>query len=104
MTDGEICVFDDIGRSNFDRLQDRARRRRWFEGCDPVGYAVFDLLVDHGVNITQLTLIQRKALLADLLDPSPDNVLVVGHFAVDIPRFFNDAVLSLQLGGGGGQA
>jgi hypothetical protein len=54
------------------------------------------LLVDQGITITQLTLIQRKALLADLLDPSPDNVLVMGHFAVDIPGRFNDAVLGLQ--------
>src|SRR6476659_4887178 len=36
VTDGEICVFDETGRSNFNRLQARARRRRWFEGCDPV--------------------------------------------------------------------
>jgi len=96
VTDGEICVLDDIGRSNFNRLQDRACRRRWFEGRDPVGYAVFDLLVDHGVNITRLTRLQRKLLLADLLDSSPDNVLVMGHFAVDIPARFNDAVLGLQ--------
>lgn len=27
--DGEVCVLDDLGRSNFDLLQDRARRRRW---------------------------------------------------------------------------
>jgi bifunctional non-homologous end joining protein LigD len=99
VTDGEICVFDETGRSNFNRLQARARRRRWFEGCDPVRYAVFDLLVDHGVNITQLTLLQRKALLADLLDLSPDNVFAVGHFDEDIPRLFNDAVLGLHLEG-----
>lgn len=86
VVDGEMCVFDDFGRSDFARLQDRARRRRWYEGADPVGYAVFDLLVDHGINITRQPLAQRKALLADLLDPSPDNVLAVGHFDSDIPR------------------
>ena len=92
-------IYDETGRSNFNRLQARARRRRWFEGCDPVRYAVFDLLVDHGVNITQLTLLQRKALLADLLDLSPDNVFAVGHFDEDIPRVFNDALLGLHLEG-----
>jgi bifunctional non-homologous end joining protein LigD len=34
--DGEICVLDDLGRSNFDRLRARASRRRWYEGADPV--------------------------------------------------------------------
>jgi bifunctional non-homologous end joining protein LigD len=99
VTDGEVCVFDDIGRSDFNRLQARARRRRWFEGCEPVGYAVFDLLVDHGINITALPLVRRKALLAELLDPPPDNILPVGHFHGDIPRIFHDAVLGLQLEG-----
>ncbi|MDM0032099.1 hypothetical protein QTI33_08095 [Variovorax sp. J22P271] len=99
IVDGEICVFDEIGRADFDRLHARARRRRWFEGCDPVGYAVFDLMVDHGIDITQHTLLQRKALLGELLDHSPDNVLPVGHFDQDIPRIFNDAVLGLKLEG-----
>lgn len=100
LTDGEVCVFDDIGRSDFNRLQDRARHRRWYEGCDLVGYAVFDLLVDRGIDITENTLMQRKALLAELLlDPSPENVLVVGHFDEDIPRVFKDAVLGLKLEG-----
>lgn len=29
IVDGEICVLDDLGRSDFNRLHDRARRRRW---------------------------------------------------------------------------
>ncbi len=37
ITDGEVCVFDDLGRSDFDRLQARARRRRYVEGGDHVG-------------------------------------------------------------------
>ena len=34
--DGAICVLDNIGRSSFDRLRDRAHRRRWYTGCDAV--------------------------------------------------------------------
>jgi len=67
VVDGEI----DLGRSDFNRLHARARRRRWFEGCDPVGYAVFDLMVDHGIDITQNTLLQRKALLANYWTLAP---------------------------------
>jgi bifunctional non-homologous end joining protein LigD len=49
--DGEVCVMDEIGRSNFDRLQARAVRRCYYPECDPVTYAMFDLLVDRGKNI-----------------------------------------------------
>lgn len=48
--DGEVCVLDDLGRSDFNRLQDRAGHRRWVEGGDPA-----------------------------LLDPLPASVLLVGH-------------------------
>ncbi|MDM0047573.1 RNA ligase family protein [Variovorax sp. J22R115] len=99
VTDGEVCVFDERGRSDFDRLQHRGLRRRWVDGGDPVGYAVFDLMVHRGIDVTRRTLMQRKALLAELLDPCPDNVLAIGHFEEDIPRVFNNAVLSLKLEG-----
>ena len=39
VTDGEVCVLDDIGRSDFKRLRMRATRRRWHEGVDPVPIA-----------------------------------------------------------------
>ena len=29
VVDGEVCVLDELGRSNFDRLQYRGRKRRW---------------------------------------------------------------------------
>jgi bifunctional non-homologous end joining protein LigD len=51
VVDGEVCVMDEIGRSNFDRLQARAVRRCYYPECDPVTYAMFDLLVDRGKNI-----------------------------------------------------
>lgn len=35
IVDGEVCVMDDFGRSDFDRLQDRARRRCYYPDCDP---------------------------------------------------------------------
>jgi bifunctional non-homologous end joining protein LigD len=42
ITDGEVAVLDDIGRSDFNRLQDRALRRG--PGGEPVIYCMFDLL------------------------------------------------------------
>ncbi|MDM0076991.1 hypothetical protein QTH90_21455 [Variovorax sp. J2P1-59] len=99
ITDGEVCVFDDLGHSDFDRLQARGQRRRFVDGGDRVGYAIFDLMVDHGIDVTGQTLLQRKAILGELLDPCPDNVLVVGFFDSDIERVFNEAVLGMKLEG-----
>ena len=44
IVDGEVCVLDGIGRSDFDRLQDRARLRRYRPGADLVAFCVFDVL------------------------------------------------------------
>lgn len=65
--DGEVCVLDDLGRSDFNRLQDRSRRRRWYDGCDAVTYCAFDLLFEDGRNIMGLPLVERRARLAKLL-------------------------------------
>ncbi|MBT2326249.1 hypothetical protein J7E62_28385 [Variovorax paradoxus] len=102
VTDGEVCALDHLGRSDFERLQDRASRRRWFPGAAPVTYAVFDLLVDQGVDVTQLPLIERKARLAQLLKVPPLSVLFVNHFdneAHDINSIVRDAVVPFELEG-----
>jgi len=102
VTDGEGCVLDDMGRSDFDRFQDRARRRRWYEGADPVTYCAFDLLVDQGDDITQLPLVERKARLANLLKVPRPSVLFVNHFdneAHDIHSIVRDAVVPFELEG-----
>lgn len=78
--DGEVCVLDELGRSDFMRLQDRARRRRWYEGADPVVFCAFDLLVRSGRRLVDEPVERRKAQLAELLTPAPPSVLYVGHF------------------------
>jgi bifunctional non-homologous end joining protein LigD len=99
IVDGEVCVLDDMGRSDFDRLQDRARKRRWYEGADPVAYCVFDLLQVADLDITDRPLIARKLALTELLTPLPPNILVVGHFEEDAKMLFRDAVIPLKLEG-----
>ena len=49
--DEEVSVLDGMGRSDFIRLQHRARRKRWYEGADPVTYCVFDLLAELGASL-----------------------------------------------------
>ena len=98
--DGEVCVLDDLGRSDFNRLQDRARRRCYYPECDPVVFCAFDLLALDGRSIIGLPLEARKAHLAALLSPAPPSVLYVGHFSADEGRvMFEQGVQPLQLEG-----
>ena len=75
--DGEVCVLDDMGRSDFDRLQDRAKRRGYREGDDPVIYCAFDVLVHRGLDVRPLPLANRKAILRRLLRRNLPSVLLV---------------------------
>lgn len=60
IVDDEVCVMDDLGHSDFDRLQERAVRRSHFRGCHPVVYTVFDLLMDRGRSVMDLPLTERR--------------------------------------------
>jgi bifunctional non-homologous end joining protein LigD len=88
IVDGEVCVMDDLGRSDFDRLQERAVRRCYYPDCDPVTFAMFDLLVHHGENIMGLPLGDRKARLRKLFTPKPKKTLLVmeaiPHFGIEL--------------------
>ncbi|WP_198084966.1 hypothetical protein [Variovorax sp. E3] len=99
VVDGEICVLDELGRSDFDKLQDRARRRRWYAGASPVVYCIFDLLVNRGVDITRQPLVKRKAALSTVFRPSRPGILVVQHFDDQAGRIFEEAVIPLKLEG-----
>lgn len=75
--DGEVCVLDDIGRSDFERLHRRARRKGWYRGADPVAYCVFDLLVGKGNDFRGQSLERRKAALQKLIGPPAPGLLFV---------------------------
>lgn len=65
--DGEACVMRPDGTSDFNLLQERARRRKWYPGAPVVTYCVFDLLVHHGKLTVNMPLVERKALLEGLV-------------------------------------
>lgn len=97
--DGEACVLDDLGRSDFNRLQERARRRRWYMDCDQVTLCAFDLLVHDGRSLMDLPLVERKACLAKMLAKVPKQVLLyVGDFSADA-GLFQEVVMALRLEG-----
>jgi bifunctional non-homologous end joining protein LigD len=98
--DGEACVLNDIGVSDFERFQDRARRRRWYPGCDQVTLCAFDLMVHNGQNVMGLELVERKALLRELLAQVPKQcVLFVQDLPADASLFASMLGAGLQIEG-----
>jgi bifunctional non-homologous end joining protein LigD len=65
--DGEVVVLDDQGRTSFAELQAAFQegKQRY------ITYFAFDLLHLDGYNLRDLTLLERKSLLADLFSRSP---------------------------------
>ena len=97
--DGEACVLDDLGRSDFEALHARARRRRHYQGAPQVTLMAFDLLVHDGHSVMALPLAERKARLSQLLARLPKEcVLYVGEFPAQ-ENLFQEVVLGLQLEG-----
>lgn len=95
--DGEVCVLDDIGRSDFDRLHARALRRRWYPGADLVVLCAFDLLAHRGRDLRGQPIERRKAALQQLLASATTGLLYVSH--IDDGAWLFDQVLTLQLEG-----
>ncbi len=74
------------------RLQDRAKRRKWYEGADPVVFCAFDLLVRDGRSLIGLPIEGRKQQLQELLSPLPTSTTYVGHFESELgPELFAKA-------------
>ncbi len=98
--DGETCVLDEDGVADFNRLQTRARHRRWYPGCDPVTLCAFDILVHHGQPVMGLPLVDRKALLQQLLAGVPKrHVLFVGDLPADADLFKAMVLAGLRIEG-----
>jgi bifunctional non-homologous end joining protein LigD len=89
--DGEVVAFDDAGRPDFGRLQQRmhvadrrqaARRAR----AVPTVLLLFDLLALDGHDLCDLPLVDRRRLLEQLVQPGP-------HWQV--PAFHEDGEMLL---------
>ena len=73
--DGEVVAFDDAGRSDFGRLQPRmhagdAAKVARLRDATPVIYVVFDLLQLDDTSLLDLPYVDRRSLLADLVEPT----------------------------------
>jgi bifunctional non-homologous end joining protein LigD len=97
--DGEVYVLDEAGRSDFMRLQERARRKRWYEGCDPVVYCPFDLLAKDGRSLIEEPVEKRKQQLRALLPPNLPAVLYVDHCSAEHGRGLFEQAKALEMEG-----
>lgn len=95
--DGEVCVLDELGRSDFARLHARARRKGWYENADLVVYCVFDVLIAMGKDLRSTALEKRKALVSKMLRSHADRLLLVT--GVDDGAWLYSSALQLQLEG-----
>ena len=87
--DGEAVVFTEDGKSSFQALQNAFDSR--FTGT--IVYCVFDLLYANGYDLRQTPLMERKRLLASLLNGRRiDSVLKYSdHIAGDNQASFEEA-------------
>ena len=74
--DGEIITFAPDGRPDFGRLQHRMHVSTPVAAAEgaatqPVAYVVFDILWLDGHDVTPVPYLDRKRLLADLVEPGP---------------------------------
>jgi bifunctional non-homologous end joining protein LigD len=83
VVDGEILVLNDKGVSNFGHLQN------WRSEADgELVYYIFDLLWYDDKNLMDLQLIQRQAILKELLPTDNDNIRVSQVFKASGTEFF----------------
>lgn len=78
--DGEVCVLDQYGRTDFNQLHARARARRHKPGTAAVAYAIFDVLVFRGRNVCALPLRERQVLLEEVFERPGSSLLRVTGF------------------------
>ncbi|MEJ6981454.1 DNA ligase D [Pedobacter sp. P351] len=84
--DGEILVLNDKGISDFGALQN------WRSEADGnLVYYVFDILWYEGKNLMGLPLIQRLAILKEILPTDDDRIRQSKVFATNGTEFFNAA-------------
>lgn len=98
--DGEAAVLGEHGVSDYNRLQERARHRRWYPGAPAVTLCAFDLLIHDGQDVMALALVERKARLAQLLAPCERAaVMFLGELPADAAVFHAMVAAGLKVEG-----
>jgi bifunctional non-homologous end joining protein LigD len=87
LLDGEVVVENDKGASSFSLLQIALREGQ----TDRFVYCVFDILHRDGADLTVRPLVERKAVLKELLRGVTDPIRYAEHFDEDGPRLLKHA-------------
>jgi bifunctional non-homologous end joining protein LigD len=100
--DGELCVLDDQGKPQFERLGRRARMKRTVSVTaaareEPAVLFAFDCLSFKGKDVRKLPLLRRKKYVQDALQRS-QRIRPVQHVGEQGVRLY-DAASALQLEG-----
>ena len=85
--DGEVVIIDKDGTTDFQKLQNYNSK----SSEDILKYYVFDLLYLNGHSITQLTLMERKSLLPDLLE-NLEHIIYCDHLEAMGPTLYKRAI------------
>jgi bifunctional non-homologous end joining protein LigD len=88
--DGEIVALDQDGRPRFQLLQPRGGRKGGLEalrGKGHIVYYIFDLLYRDGYDLMPCPLVERKAILEEIVTPA-GFVKVSDHIVTEGERFF----------------
>jgi bifunctional non-homologous end joining protein LigD len=84
--DGEIVVFDQSGLPSFQKLQNYRSQQHYI-----IQYYVFDCLAYEGKSIARLPLVERKAILQELL-PASDIIRYCDHVEEQGKALFKEMV------------
>ncbi len=82
--DGEIVVFDEKGKPNFQKLQNYQSNDKF-----TIQYYVFDILYLDGKNITNLPVTERKEILKKVL-PKSEVILYCDHVDTEGKALFQE--------------
>lgn len=82
--DGEIVVFDEQGKPNFQKLQNYRSNDKY-----TIQFYAFDILYLDGKNITNLPAIERKEILKKIL-PKSDTILYCDHVDTEGKALFRE--------------
>lgn len=93
--DGELIVSGSEGKPDFEEMMGRFMSSR---DRTPVTFVTFDILEHEGERVTNLPLLERKELLADLI-PTDSSVLAKSQFIEGHGEAYFDAVKSQGLEG-----
>jgi bifunctional non-homologous end joining protein LigD len=82
--DGEIVVFDETGKPNFQKLQNYQSNDKYI-----IQYYVFDILFLEGKDMTNLPVTERKEILKKIL-PQSETILYCDHVDTEGKALFRE--------------